>query len=90
MGATRLQLEIYAHTQYFRAKYKLKNFTNEYLFFDCVSRYLYRTVAILKTSVKCYRVIYYQSYLSVDNKCEYRSFRSIADMCVYLDTIAKA
>lgn len=90
MGATRLQLEIYSHAPNFRSKFRVKNFTTEYMFCDFVNRFLYMSVTIIKTSVKCYRVIFYKSRLGIDNQAVYKSFRSIADLCVYLDTIALA
>lgn len=89
MAATRLCLELYSHTVYFRDKYKLKNSACDYLYFEGVTRYCNSSVAIFRTSCKCYRVMYYKSRLSTDYVADYKSFRSIAQLCVYLDAIAK-
>lgn len=88
--ATRLCLEIYSHVNAFRKYFQLVNTTSDYLYFKGAKRYSNATVAIYRTSCKCYRVMYYSSRLAIDCKSEYKSFRSIQDMCVWLDTIARA
>lgn len=88
MGATRLQLEIMSHTLEFKRKFKVRYFTDSYLFFEWVSRYEYRSVAVYRTSAHCYRIIYYTSRLCVSRNSEYASFRSIQDLCVFLESCA--
>lgn len=90
MSATRLNLEIYSHTKYFRKMFQCRAYTDSYLFFECLSRYEYKSVAIYKTSLHCYRVMWYASYLQVRKQSGYISFRSIADMCVFLDSLCDA
>lgn len=90
MGATRLNLEIYSHTKNFRKLFKCRSYTDSYLFFECLSRYAYWSVSIYKTSRNCYRVMWYASYMQVRKQSGYISFRSIADMCVFLDSLCDA
>lgn len=88
MGATRLNLEIYSHTMYFRKRFKVFAYTEEYLQFTYNSYYDYACVTIMKTSQKCFRVMSFISHLQVKKLAEYKSFRTIAELCVYLDTLS--
>lgn len=88
MAINRMGLEIYSHAPIFRDRYKLKYSSSDYLYFEGVNRYNLSSVAIFRTSCKCYRVMYYKSRLSTDFEAEYKSFRSLASLCVYLDTKA--
>lgn len=90
MGATRLYLEILSHTVKFSNRFRMRSFTDEYLNFEYLSKSEYWSVSIIKTSAHCFRVIVYCSFMSVQRIAEYRSFRTIADMCVYLDSICPA
>lgn len=87
MGATRLSSEIRSHTLNFPRKFRCRAYTNDYLFYEFLDQVAYKSVAIIKTSNYCYRVIYYSSFMTVSRKSEYKSFRTIADMCVFLDSI---
>ena len=87
MFATRLYSEIRSHTLNFARKFRCRAYTYDYLFFEFLNQVAYHTVAIIKTSNYCYRVIHYSSFMTVSRKSEYKSFRTIADMCIYLDSI---
>ena len=87
MFATRLYLEIRSHSLNFARKFRCRAYTDTYLFYEFLNQVSYNSVAIIKTSNYCYRVIYYSSFMTVSRKSEYKSFRTIADMCVYLDSI---
>ena len=87
MFLTRLQFEIVSHTLIFARKFRCRAYTDDYLFYEFLNQVCYNSVAIIKTSDYCYRVIYYSSFMAVSRKSEYKSFRTIADMCVYLDSI---
>lgn len=89
MGATRLNLEIYCHTLDFRKRFKLRSCTDSYLYFEALTRYDFGSIAIYRTSSKCYRVMSYRSHLQVSRFSEYKSFRTIAELCVYLETFSK-
>ena len=89
MGATRLQLEIYSHAYTFRERFRLMRGTEYYLYFESSYKYQMRTVAIYKTSAKCFRVMYFYGNASIEFFSEYTSFRSIAALCVYLEKISK-
>lgn len=88
MGATRLNLEIYSHTMNFRKRFKVFAYTEEYLQFTYNSHYDYACVTIMKTSRHTYRVMSFISHLQVKKLAEYKSFRTIAELCVYLDTLS--
>lgn len=90
MGATRLNLEIYSHTDSFKNRFRCFAFTDSYLKFQYISLYDFCDVSILKSSVHCFRVMIFKSHLSVDRIAEYKSFRTISDMCVYLETLSKS
>lgn len=87
MGATRLNLEIYAHTKNFRKRFQCRAYTDSYLCFESLTRYEYWQITIYKSSRNCYRVMYYGSKMQVDKRCGYISFRTIADLCVWLDKL---
>lgn len=87
MGSTRLSLDICSHTLNFARKFRCRSYTDNYLFYEFLNQVAYYSVVILKTSNYCYRVISYSSLLLVSRKSEYKSFRTIADLCVYLDSI---
>ena len=87
MSATRLNLEICSHTLYFARKFRCRAFTDDYLFYEYINQGVYKSLAIIKTSNHCYRLIYYSSLMMGPKKSEYKSFRTFADMCVYLDSI---
>lgn len=84
---THLQLEILSYTDKFTKHYKLDSSTDKFLMYKMLTRTTYSIVAIFRTSTKCYRVMFYQSYLSVRKKSLYTSFRSMAELCVWLDTL---
>ena len=87
MFATRLYLEIRSHSLNFARIFRCRAYTDTYLLYEFLNKSIYISVAIIKTSINCYRVIHYSSFMSVSRKSEYKSFRTIADMCVYLDSI---
>lgn len=86
---TRMNLEIYAHTQQFRKLFKCSAYTDSFLMFQCVREYYFSVVSIYKTSPKCYRVMTYISHCSSSRESDYSSYRSIIDMCVYLEKLAE-
>lgn len=87
MFATRLYLEIRSHSLDFARKFRCRSCTDDYLFYEFLNQVGYKSVVIIKTSKNCYRLVYYSSFMSGSCNSEYKSFRSIADMCVYLDSI---
>lgn len=87
MRVTRLNSEIYSHTLYFARKFRCRSCTDDYLFYEFLNQSVYNSVAIIKTSNHCYRVIRYSSFMNLLRTSEYKSFSTIADMCVYLDSI---
>ncbi|AXH75977.1 MAG: hypothetical protein [Inoviridae sp.] len=89
MGATRLNLEIYAHTLEFSKRFKVRSYTDSYLYFESLTRYDFGSVAIYRTSKHTYRVMSYRSHLQVSRFSDYRSFRTIAELCLYLETFSK-
>ncbi len=86
---TRFNLEIISHTRLFRKLFTCGEFTNDYLSFQHVGRYYFSHVTVCKTSSKCIRVMSYTSYCNAQKWSEYNSFRSISDLCIYLETLAE-
>lgn len=86
MGVSRLNITIYGMTQYFRSMFKLRAGTRDYLYFEHNSGIAFASVAIYKTSRTCYRVMYYYSLMQREYRSEYISFRTIQDLCSYLDS----
>ena len=86
---TRMNLEIISHTRLFARLFKCAEFTDEYLHFKHVGRYWYATATIYKTSSKCFRVMTYTNYCTNRRSSEYKSFRSLSDLCSYLETLAE-
>lgn len=87
MFATRMYLEIRSHSLNFARIFRCRAYTDNYLLYEFLNKFVYISVAIIKTSINCYRLIHYSSFMTVSRKSEYKSFRTIADMCVYLDSI---
>lgn len=87
MGASRLNFDIRSHTVKFSNRFRLRSYTDDYLCFEYLSNNEFLSVSIIQTSAHCFRVIAYCSFMSVQRIAEYRSFRTILDMCSYLDSI---
>lgn len=88
MGATRLNLEIYAHCPKFRDEFQLQFATHLYLQFKSNRHSVVKSVCICKTSSKCYRVMSYIESVRGGSRAEYVSYRSISDLCHYLENLA--
>ena len=86
---TRMNLEIISHTRQFAKLFKCSEFTDNYLNFKHVGRYWYAIATIYKTSTKCFRVMTYTMYCTNSKNSEYKSFRSITELCNYLETLAE-
>lgn len=83
----RLYSKIVSYALNFIRKFRCVSCTDDYLFFEFLNRDAYNSVVIIKTSSRCYRLVYYSSLMTGSRKSEYKSFRNISDMCVYLDSI---
>lgn len=90
MVLNRLISEIFSHTLIFARKFRCRAYTDDYLLYEYLNLGVYKSVAIIKTSAHCYRVICYSSFMMDSKKSEYKSFRTIVDMCVYLDSICSS
>lgn len=82
---TRMQLEILTHTERFAKRFKVAAATDVYISYQLISYNTFATVTLYRTSAKCYRVMGYCSRSSVRKNCFYKSFRSLAALCVFLD-----
>lgn len=87
MTGSKLSFEVRSRSKKFYNTFRLRSYTDDYLCFEYISCSEYCNVSIIKTSVHCYRVLVYCSMHSVQKIAEYRSFRSICDLCTYLDSI---
>lgn len=88
MGATRLQLEIISHTIEFRRKFRVNACTDCYIQFVANTRYDFASATVYRTSAKCFRLMWFHSHLQVRKFSEYKSFRTFADLCLYLETLS--
>ena len=86
---TRLNLEITKHTNKFSKLFKCFEYTDEYLNFKHIGRHWYAQATICMTSSKCFRVMTYTSYCTGRRHGEYKSFRSMWELCDYLETLAE-
>lgn len=86
-SSNRLYSAIVSKTSVFIRKFGCVSCTNDYLFFESFNQIAYNSIVILQTSRNCYRLVHYSSFITGSRKSEYKSFRSISDMCVYLDSI---
>ena len=87
-----LQLEICTGTQMFHKIYKMWASAGYSVLYARQNQYGgSRYVAITRTSKKCIRVIYIDNWDKRDdglkNKSEYCSFRTLYELCRYLDTL---
>lgn len=86
---TRMQLEIQSHTRQFKSKFALDSCTDKYQCYRHTGRFWYCLVTIYSTCAKCYRVMTYKSYCQVNRLSEYKSFRTLSELCVYLENLAE-
>ena len=87
MTFTRLYSSIVSNTSNFARKFRCRSCTDDYMFYEFINQIAYNSVVIIKTSTRCYRLVYYSSFMNGSCNSEYKSFRNISDMCSYLDTI---
>lgn len=87
MGVTRLNSEIRSHTLNFARKFRCRAATDDCLFYEFLYPVAYKLVVIIKTSAHCYRLVYYFAFMNGPCYSKYKSFRTIADLCVFLDSI---
>ena len=87
MTGTKLNFAVRSLSKKFYNSFRLRSYTDDYLCFEYISCSEYCNVSIIKTSVHTYRVLVYCSLQSGERIAEYRSFRSISDLCSYLDSI---
>ena len=87
MSFSSINSEIVFRALNFARKFRCRSCTDDYLFYEFLNQFGYNSVVIIKTSKNCYRLVFYSSSMSGSSYSEYKSFRSIADMCVYLDSI---
>ena len=86
-GFSLLHSKIVSNALNFTRKFRCASCTDDYLFYEFLNQFAYNSVVIIKTSSRCYRLVYYSSLMSGSRKSEYKSFRNISDMCFYLDSI---
>lgn len=86
---TRLELEIISHAPTFAKYARCRVSTGSYLYFDVLRGNDYMTFAIYRTSAHCYRVMRYISYCGISVGTQYISFRSIQELCLYLEQTVK-
>ena len=82
---TRMQLEILTHTERFAKRFKVAASTSDYICYQQIGYNTFVVVTVYRTCAKCYRVMGYYSRSSVRKGSFYKSFRTLAALCVFLD-----
>ncbi len=83
-------LEIYSHCPTFKRLYQMFNAIDDYVSFRYASQFDYSEVHIIRTSVKCYRLIVFTSLGTRHATASYISFRSMRDMFNHLESLGIA
>lgn len=83
-----LYLQINAHTSNFRSKFRVRYYTDSYVHFVANTCCDIASVSVYRTSEKCYRVMFYHSHLLNGKVSDYKSFRTLSELCYYLDTLS--
>ena len=72
----------------FTKHFRLCNYTTDYLHFSFNSPDAYSTVNLIKTSQHSYIVMTYVMLVNVKKFSLCVRFRTLKDMCIYLDTLS--
>lgn len=83
-----LYLQINTHTSYFRSKFRVHSYTDSYVQFVANTCFDIASVCVYRTSEKCFRVMFYHSHLQNGKVSDYKSFRTLSELCYYLDTLS--
>lgn len=88
MSSNCLYLQINALTTNFRSKFRVHSYTDSYVHFVANTCSDIASVCVYRTSDRCFRVMFYHSHLQNCKVSDYKSFRSLSELCYYLDTIS--
>lgn len=88
MSSNCLYLQINALTTNFRSKFRVNSYTDSYVHFVANTCSDIASVCVYRTSEKCFRVMFYHSHLQNCKVSDYKSFRTLSELCHYLDTLS--
>ena len=88
MGATRLQHDIIFYTDFFSRNFRVYACTDCYIQFVANARNFYACATVYKTSKTCYRVMWYQCFSQKHKFSQYKSFKTVSELCYYLDALS--
>lgn len=88
MSSNCLYLQINALTSNFRSKFRVHSYTDSYVYFVANTCSDIASVCVYRTSEKCFRVMFYHSHLHNCKVSDYKSFRTLSELCYYLDTLS--
>lgn len=88
MSSNCLYLQINALTTNFRGKFRVYSYTDSYVQFVANTCSDIASVCVYRTSEKCFRVMFYHSHLQNCKVSDYKSFRTLSELCYYLDTLS--
>ena len=88
MVASRFESEIMSHTVKFNRKFRVFACTGSYIQFVANSCSDYASACVYRTSAHTYRLMWYHSHLLVCKFSEFKSFRTLSDLCFYLDALS--
>ena len=88
MSSNCLYLQINALTTNFRSRFRVHSYTDSYVHFVANTCSDIASVCVYRTSEKCFRVMFYHSHLQNCKVSDYKSFRTLSELCYYLDTLS--
>ena len=88
MSSKCLYLQINALTSNFRSKFRVHSYTDSYVHFVANTCSDIASISVYRTSEKCFRVMFYHSHLQNCKVSDYKSFRTLSELCYYLDTLS--
>lgn len=88
MSICSLSFDILKHTNGFSRYFVCTGVADNYAHFVAHTRTDYACVNVYRTSERCFRVIWYRSHLQTERLSKYRSFRSLTELCSYLDALS--
>lgn len=88
MSSNCLYLQINALASNFRSKFRVHSYTDLYVHFVANTCSDIASVSVYRTSERCFRVMFYHSHLQNCKLSGYKSFRTLSELCYYLDTLS--
>ena len=76
------------HTDFFSRVFLVKSSYGSYIQFVSNAHNFYACATVYKTSKTCYRVMWYQCFSQKHKFSQYKSFKTVTELCYYLDALS--